>query len=102
MQETEVAPFVAVTVTVSPAVPPLMEIAGVRSFVMSSDVADPESESVTRSGVVGADGAVESTLIGSGVLAAEVLPAGSVSVAVTSQSPSVRVARSQAVATPTT
>ena len=55
-----VAPFVAVTVTVSPVVPPAAEIVGVVSFVMLSVPDDPVSDARTRSGVAGAAGAVRS------------------------------------------
>ena len=53
-----VAPFVAVTVTVKPAVTPMTSMAGVESLVMSSTDDDPESDAASRSGTFGAAGAL--------------------------------------------
>ena len=101
MQVFVVAPFVAVMVTVSPDVPPAAEIVGVVSVVMSSLDDVPVSEAAARSGVDGTAGEVESMIIEREVPAAEVLPAGSVSVALTDHVPSARVGRSQDDAEPT-
>ena len=96
------APFVAVMVMMSPAEPPLEETLGVVSFVRLSVADEPESETADRSGVPGADGAVESTVSGSAVPAVDWLPAGSVTFAVTDQLPAESAGRSHDVAEPTT
>ena len=95
-------PFVALTVTTSPAVPPATLMPGVESAVMSSTLEAPVSEAFFKFGDGGADGGVVSICIDSGELAVDVLPAGSVSVALTLHVPSVSVGRSQLVAAPIT
>ena len=89
-------------VMMSPAEPPLEETLGVVSFVRLSVADEPESETADRSGVPGADGAVESTVSGSAVPAVDWLPAGSVTFAVTDQLPAESAGRSHDVAEPTT
>jgi len=85
--------LVAVTVTVPPASAAVTEMVGVLSSVMLSVDDDPLSELVTRSGVAGADGAPKSEAIvtESVVELVDVLPAGSVCVAVMAQVPTARV-----------
>jgi hypothetical protein len=97
-----VEPFVAVTVAVSPVEPPGTENAGVVSFVRLSVDDEPESDAASRSGAAGADGAEVSTDNDSGEPAADVLPAGSVTFAVTDQLPAVSAGRSQDEADPAT
>ena len=92
--DTDVPPFVVVTVVVSPAAPPATDTVGVLSEVLSSVLEDPESDADARSGAAGADGAVASTVIESAEPADDTLPAGSVSVADTDHVPSLRVGRS--------
>lgn len=62
----------------------------------------PRSETVARSGAVGALGAVVSSTSDIDVPLGEIFPAASVSVAVTDQVPSDRVGKSHDVAGPTT
>ena len=97
-----VAPFVAVTVAVSPVEPPGTENAGVVSEVMLSLFDVPVSDPDARSGAPGAEAAVESTLNGRPELAADWLPAGSVRRDVNVHEPSVRAGRSHDVAEPMT
>jgi len=97
-----VAPFVAVTVAVSPVEPPSTENVGVVSEVMLSVDDVPVSEPAARSGAPGAEAAVESTVMPRPELAADWLPAGSVSLAVRVHDPSVRAGRSHDVAEPMT
>jgi len=105
--------LVAVNVAVSPADPPGTVNVGVVSAVTLSVSDDPESEDARRSGSVGALGAVDagaaaelplgagaSMTILSELLAADSLPAVSVSFAVTFQVPPDNVGRSQEVAVP--
>jgi len=63
---------------------------------------DPESDAAATSGPDDATGPVPSMVMLSPVPAADVLPAGSVSVPVSAQVPSVRPGRSHDVAVPTT
>jgi len=97
-----VAPLVAVNSTVSPAVAPGSDIAGVVSEVVLSVSELPVSEAATRSGAVGEEGAVVSTLSDVAGPAEEVLPAWSVSVPETDQAPSVSAGRSHDVPVPIT
>ena len=91
--------LVAVMVAVSPLVPPVTENVGVVSAVMLSVVEVPVSDAAARSGALGAEGGVSITS-GRAALGVEVLPAGSVSVLVTLQVPSVSAGSVQDVATP--
>ena len=96
------APLVALIVIVSPADPPDADTLGVVSAVTLSVLELPVSDTADRSGVPGADGAVVSTVSGRAGPAVEVLPAGSVTFAVTDQLPAVSVGRSQDEADPAT
>ena len=60
VQVSDVASFVAVTVVVSPAAPPLEDMVGVESEVMLSVDDEPESDPTARSGTPGTAGAVRS------------------------------------------
>jgi hypothetical protein len=90
--------LVAVMVTVSPALPPVMPIVGALSLVTLSVDDEPVSDAVARSTADGADGAVVSTVIDSALDAADVPPVGCVSVAVIDHVPLASVPRSQPVA----
>ena len=104
-------PFVAVMVAVSPVVPPVTDIVGVVSLVMLSVLDAPVSEDGSKSGAVGVDGVLpddEGPLLAgasmtklNGELLADVLPAGSVNVAVVLHVPPDKVGRSHDVALPT-
>lgn len=91
-------------VTVSPSTAPdgVADTAGVLSEVTLSVDELPVSDVARRSGVAGADGAVVSMVIDNGADATDVLPDGSVDVDATDQTPSLKAARSQLVAEPTT
>ena len=104
MQETGVPlpDGVAVTVTVSPFVPPGTSIRGVESDVRLSVDDDPVSEAAAISGALGALGVTESTEIGKVVGEVETFPATSVRFALRFHVPSAKVPRSQLVAWPTT
>jgi hypothetical protein len=92
VHDTEVEPVCeAVTVTVSPAVTPAISIVGVTSFVTSSVDDTPLSEAVARSGFADAVGAIVLMVMLNAELIEEALPAGSVTVDVTLQLPSVNV-----------
>ena len=93
-QLTDVAPFEAVNVIVSPFDPPEPVIVGVVSEVISSVDDVPVSDAAARSGAPGAAGAEVSTVIGSADPADDWFPAASVTLAVTDHVPSVRVVRS--------
>ena len=99
--ETETAPFVAVTVMVSPDEPPGADTVGVASFVTLSVFDGPVSEDAAMSGVDGADGAVVSSSSDNGDDDGETLPARSVNEPTTDHGPGVNVGRSQEVAEPT-
>ena len=87
------------TVTVSPVVPPEPDIAGVLSFVLLSVDEVPVSLAVSRSGAdEGVAGAVVSSVMAKLVPAADVFPAGSVTVEETVHVPAVSVGRSQELA----
>jgi len=102
-QVTEEAPLVAVSVATSPPEPPPTETVGVVSEVMLSVDDDPESDAAATSGPDDATGPVPSMVMLSPVPAADVLPAGSVSLAVSAQVPSPSgVEMSHEVAEPTT
>ena len=62
----------------SPSVSPEVEILILLALVKSSESDIPESSSAIRSGAVGAFGAVKSTFIDVPELAAEILPAESI------------------------
>ena len=94
-------PFVAVTVTASPATAPGTSTLGVVTDVTLSLFDFPVSLTVARSGIPGTGGGVESTTIDSAGPATEMFPAGSVSVAVTVHVPSGIAAKSQLLAEPT-
>ena len=81
-------------VITSPLDCPGREIVGVVSLVMSSVEDEPVSDAATKSGV-SPEGTVESIDNGNAVDAVDLLPAGSVSVALTFQVPSVRVGNVQ-------
>jgi hypothetical protein len=92
VHDTEVEPVrEAVTVTVSPAVTPAISIVGVTSFVTSSVDDTPLSEAVARSGFADAVGAIVLMAMLNAELIEETFPAGSVTVDVTLQLPSVNV-----------
>ena len=101
-QLSEVEPFVAVSVATSPPDPPPTETVGVVSEVMLSVDDGPESDAAATSGPDVATGPVPSMVTFRPVPAADMLPAGSVSVPVSAQVPSVRPGRSHDVADPTT
>ncbi len=67
--------LVALTVIVSPVVPPDAEKAGVESDVRLSVDDVPRSEGVRRSGAAGAVGTVVSIVIDNAVLAVDTFPA---------------------------
>ena len=81
-------------VITSPLDCPGREMVGVVSLVMSSVADEPVSDAATKSGV-SPEGTVESIDNGNAVDAVDLLPAGSVSVALTFQVPSVRVGNVQ-------
>jgi hypothetical protein len=96
-------PLLAVMVAIWPFESPGNENVGVVSAVLLSVLEVPVSDAAARSGAApGADGAAVSTSSSIPAPFAEVLPAGSVSVPVTLQVPSVRPLRSQEVAVPMT
>ena len=97
VHETDAPPpdGVAIMVIVSPGAPPLALTVGVLSFVLLSVLEAPVSDACARSTPVGAEGAVVSTVIDNAVDAVDLLPAGSVSVALTFQVPSVKVGNVQ-------
>jgi hypothetical protein len=97
-----VAPFVAVNSTVSPAVASGNARVGVVSEVRLSLFDEPESDASTRSGADGADGEDVSTETDVAGPAAEVLPAASVRVPDTDQTPSVSAGMSHDDAEPMT
>jgi len=102
-QLNDVEPLVAVSVATSPPEPPPTETVGVVSEVMLSVDDDPESDAAATSGPDDATGPVPSMVMLSPVPAADVLPAGSVSLAVSAQVPSPSgVEMSHEVAEPTT
>jgi hypothetical protein len=87
--------LVAEIVAVAPALPPDKENAGVVSLVRLSVFDVPESEVARRSGALaGADGTVVSTTRLIAGLAAEELPAASVTLDVTLHVPSLSIGRS--------
>ena len=81
-------------VITSPLDCPGREMVGVVSLVMSSVADEPVSDAATKSGV-SPEGTVESIDNGNAVDAVDLLPAGSVSVALTFQVPSVKVGNVQ-------
>ena len=97
MHERETEPLVAVILAMSPVVPPESLNVGVVSLVMLSVLDAPVSDDASKSG---ADVAVEIVMF-SGVLDAEMFPAGSVSVAATAQTPSPSSGRVHEVSEPT-
>lgn len=99
--DNEVDPLVAVIVAISPVEPPLSDIVGVVSFVVSSVSDAPESDDASKSTSDGFSGADVSTARLSGDAAALVLPASSVTAADTAHVPSVKVGRSHELAVPT-
>ena len=90
----------AVMVAVSPVVPPVTENVGVVSLVMLSVVEVPVSDAAARSGAPGAEGLVVSRVSDRGVADVPELPAGSASVPLIDQVPSVSAGSVQDVATP--
>lgn len=100
MQVTVDVPLVADTVTTSPVTAPGMEISGVVSFVMLSEVERPVSDEGRRSGA-GRDGEVVAIVIGSDGDGVEIFPSASVSVAEVSHVPSLSVGRVQLLTDPT-
>ena len=89
-------------VILSPVVPPVADIVGVVSELRLSEDELPRSEPAVKSGVPGALGDAVSIVNDNAAPVVEALPAASVSLVVTDQVPSVRVGRSQDVATPIT
>ena len=102
VHDTDTPLRVAVTVTVIPVVTPGTEIVGVLSAVMLSVDDAPVSDAAVKSDEEGAAGSEVLMVTVSAGPEDDVLPAGSVVVAVTDQSPSASVPRSQPVATPAT
>ena len=101
MQVTLAEPdLVAVSVIVSPLVPPDALTVGVLSLVMLSVDEEPVSDAAARSTPLGAAGALVSIVIGSDSVV-PALPARSVTDAVIVQPPSARVPRVQFVLAPT-
>ena len=107
-----VVPLLAVMVAVSPVVPPEVLSVGVVSLVTLSVLDAPVSEDGSKSGAVGAEGPLppddDGALLNgasitklNGELLADVLPAGSVNVAVVFHVPPDIVGRSHDVAVPT-
>ena len=94
-------PLVAFIVMTSPVDCPVNVSVGVESLVALSVEDEPESDAVMRSGVKDC-GPVASIVIGRALEAREVFPAGSVSVEVMFQVPSVSVGRVQLLAEPMT
>jgi len=82
---------VAVMVAVSPALPPLVDIDGVVSFVMLSVLDEPESDEALKSSVVGA-ATLRSTVTDSPEDAEDVFPAVSLAFAVIEYAPAASVA----------
>jgi hypothetical protein len=87
MHVTDVTPFEAVSVAISPTEPPLVDRDGVSSLVTLSVADCPVSDDASRSGGVGAGGAVASIVIGSEELVALRFPEESVVVALTLHAP---------------
>ena len=94
-------PFVADTVTTSPARAPAIEISGVESLVMLSELDAPLSDVANKSGA-DREGELVAIVTGKALDAADSLPNGSVNVAEMFQVPSVSVGRVQFVAEPIT
>ena len=94
-------PFVADTVTTSPARAPAIEISGVESLVMLSELDAPLSDVANKSGA-DREGELVAIVTGKALDAADSLPNGSVNVAEMFHVPSVSVGRVQFVADPIT
>ena len=94
-------PFVADTVTTSPAIAPGIEISGVLSLVMLSALEEPLSDVANKSGA-DREGGLVAIVTGRALDAADSLPNGSVSLAEMFHVPSVSVGRVQFVADPMT
>ena len=101
-QDRNMLPFVAVTVTMSPEVPPTTENVGVVSLVTLSVSDTPVSDEPSKSGVAGALGADATMVTASGGLATLVLPAPSVNFAETDHTPRASTGSVHDVAEPTT
>ena len=95
------APLVADTVTTSPVRAPGIEISGVESLVMLSEVDAPVSDDANKSGA-DRDGGAVAIVTGKAPDTADTLPNGSVNVDEMFHVPSVSVGRVQFVATPMT
>jgi hypothetical protein len=101
-------PFDAVSFIVSPEIPPDADNVGVKSLVRLSVSDAPVSDDASKSGVVGADGtddgmgaaAGASMIMPKELLAKDVFPAGSVSVALTDHEPAANVGKSHEVLVP--
>jgi hypothetical protein len=91
-------PLVALSVTVSPVVPPVALKVGVLSLVLLSVLLVPVSELLARSGAPGAVGALVSIETDNAVDAADAPAVGSDSVAVMDHVPSTKVPKLQPVA----
>jgi hypothetical protein len=103
VQLTELAPFAAVIVTRSPALPPLdNDIVGVESVVTLSVFELPVSEEAAKSGAPGAIGDAVSTIIDIEVPALDWFPARSVNLPETVHVPSESAGIVHEVAGPTT
>jgi hypothetical protein len=94
-------PFVADTVTTSPVRAPGIEISGVESFVMLSELDAPLSDVANKSGA-DREGGLVAIVTGRAPDASDSLPNGSVNVAEMFHVPSVSVGRVQFVAEPMT
>ena len=97
-QVTVLVPLVALSVMVSPVLPPVALNVGVLSFVLLSELLEPVSELLARSGTPGAVGPLVSIATDNAVDAADAPAVGWDSVAVIDHVPSERVPRLQPVA----
>ena len=98
VQVTVSVPLVALKVMVSPVLPPVALNVGVLSFVLLSELLEPVSELLARSGTPGAVGALVSIATDNAVDAADAPAVGWDSVAVIDHAPSESVPRLQPVA----
>ena len=98
VQVTVSVPLVALKVMVSPVLPPVALNVGVLSFVLLSELLEPVSELLARSGTPGAVGALVSIATDNAVDAADAPAVGWDSVAVIDHVPSESVPRLQPVA----
>lgn len=99
--ERVVVALLAEIVAILPVAPPLVDTAGVVSLVTLSVLDAPVSDDASRSGVVGASGAVGSMVIEVAGLDAVRVPDGSVNVPVRLQLPAANVGSVHALSEPT-